>query len=157
LARRQAPELFRLAVAVVGQDGAADATQDALLRAWQELPRLRDPDAFGAWLRRILVNRCRDLVRARRGVRLLSLDDPTSPIIPPAGSDPAPATEQDADLQAALGRLTVDQRTLLALHYALDLPIREVARTLGVPDGTAKTRLNAALVALRRSLLEPDR
>jgi RNA polymerase sigma-70 factor (ECF subfamily) len=146
-----------LAVAVVGQDAAADATQDALLRAWQELPRLREPDALGAWLRRILVNRCRDIVRAHRGIRLLSLDDPASPITPPAGPDPTATIDRDADLDAALRALTVDQRTLLALHYALDLPIREVARTLGVPDGTAKTRLNAALVALRRCLSEADR
>jgi RNA polymerase sigma-70 factor (ECF subfamily) len=146
-----------LALAVAGQDAAADATQDALLRAWQELPRLRDPDSLGAWLRRILVNRCRDIVRARRGVRLLSLDDPASPITPPAGPDPAVTIDRHTDLEAALQRLTVDQRTVLALHYALDLPIREVARTLGVPDGTAKTRLNAALIAMRRCLSEADR
>jgi DNA-directed RNA polymerase specialized sigma24 family protein len=86
---------------------------------------------------------------------LLSIDDDPTGMLAPSRSDPAPGIDDAVDLQAALLQLTVDQRTLLALHYALDLSIREVARTLGVPEGTAKTRLNAALVALRRSLSEP--
>ncbi len=159
LAHPVGPELFRLAVAVIGREAATDVTQDALLRAWRELPALRDRDAFPAWTRRILVNRCRDLVRARHGVQVLSLDwagDAAGPgetrLMAP---DHAPAVVRSTDLRAALAGLSLDQRAIVALHYGLDLPIREVARTLGLPEGTAKSRMNAALVALRRTLLEP--
>lgn len=164
LARLVGPDLFRLAVAVMGREGATDAVQDALLRAWRELPTLRDADAFAAWARRILVNRCRDIVRARRGVHVLSLDlagegtgtGDGMPSDDPAVlvADVAVAAARSLDLRSAIAGLSVDQRTVLSLHYGLDLPIREVARTLGVPDGTAKSRMNAALVALRRTLGE---
>ena len=156
LAARVGPDLYRLAVAVIGPDGAADATQDALLRAWRELPALRDRDAFPAWTRRILVNRCRDIVRAQRGVRVLSLD--LAPAIADGASvyvDHAPGVDRSTDLRRAVARLNVDQRAVVALHYQLDLPIRDVARTLSIPDGTAKSRLNAALAALRRSMEDP--
>src|SRR5688572_25391381 len=74
LARLYGPELYRLAVAVIGAGAAPDVTQDALVRAWRELPRLRNRDAFLPWARRIVVNRCRDVVRAQRGVRVMSLE-----------------------------------------------------------------------------------
>jgi RNA polymerase sigma-70 factor (ECF subfamily) len=158
LVERHGPELYRLAVAMIGQAAAADVAQEAFLRAWRELPTLRDPDRFLAWTRRILVNRCRDVARAeRRGVRLLRLDalDETGHSL--TTPDPAPGIDRASDLQDAIARLSVDHRSVLALHYVLDLPIREVAATLGVPDGTAKSRLNAALAALRRAMTEGAR
>lgn len=155
LVDRHGPGLYRLAVAVIGQAAAADVAQDTFLRAWRELPTLRDPDRFLAWTRRILVNRCRDLARAeRRGVRLLRLEALDGTGHSPAAPDPAPGIDRSSDLQDAIAKLSVDHRSVLALHYVLDLPIREVAATLGVPVGTAKSRLNAALAALRRSLAE---
>ena len=161
LVERHGRELYRLAIAVIGIDGAADVTQDALIRAWRELPTLRDPDAFLAWTRRILVNRCRDVVRARSGVRIISLESAMKPDTGgsqdglPLVGDPAPELHQSADLRAAVERLRHDQREVIALHYAVGLPINEVARTLAIPDGTAKSRLNAALASLRRALAEP--
>lgn len=155
LVDRHGPELYRLAVAVIGPAAAGDVAQDAFLRAWRELPTLRDPDRFLAWTRRILVNRCRDVARAeRRGVRVLRLDALDEFGALPASPDPTPGIDRSSDLRDAIAKLSLDHRSILALHYALDLPIREVAATLGVPDGTAKSRLNAALVALRRSLTD---
>jgi RNA polymerase sigma-70 factor (ECF subfamily) len=69
--------------------------------------------------------------------------------------DPAPAIDQSADLEGALRGLGHDQRTVVGLHYALGLPISEIARTLAIPDGTVKSRLSAALTALRRELGGP--
>lgn len=157
LVERHGPELYRLAVAVIGVSGAADVTQEALLRAWRELPTLRDPDRFGPWARRILVNHCRDLARRdRRGVRFVPLDaaeaDGSATVTP----DPAPAIDRRSDLAASIATLSVDHRSILALHYVLDLPIREVAATLGIPDGTAKSRLSAALATLRQAISEVD-
>lgn len=150
--------LFRLAVAIVGPDEAADVTQDALLRAWRELPRLREPERFEAWLRRILVNRCRDVGRARaRRVRIVV--DPGGDRADPQSIAPDASVTLDAtaDLDAALARLTVDQRMVIALHYAADLSLAETAATLGLPAGTVKSRLNAALARLRAELAGGDR
>jgi RNA polymerase sigma-70 factor, ECF subfamily len=152
------PWLHRLSTAIVGSADAADATQDALLLAWHRLPSLRRPERFEAWLRRILVNRCRDIGRARgRRVTEIHVEADIESREPETEADHRPGSERSADLAAALSRLSIDQRTVLALHYAADLSLREVAATLGIPNGTAKSRLNAALVELRRQLGEVER
>jgi RNA polymerase sigma-70 factor (ECF subfamily) len=151
LVDRHAPKLYRLAVAVIGPALAPDATQDALVRAWRELPGLREPAAFEAWLDRILVNRCRDLARAdRRRVRLITVDELDG--AHPSSADPAARVDRSIDLDRALARLSVDQRAVLALVYFAGLPIREAAGVLGIPDGTARSRLHAGLEALRKEL-----
>ena len=147
---RHAVAIHRLAVAIVGPDEAADVTQDVLVLAWQRLPQLRDPANEAAWLRRIVVNRCLDRGRAAsRRVRTIPMlgDDTQHPAaLPPAtpGFDPA--------IETALRGLPIDQRAVIALHYALDLSIAEVAAALKVPVGTAKSRLAAGLQQLRRDL-----
>ncbi|HET7028253.1 MAG TPA: RNA polymerase sigma factor [Candidatus Limnocylindrales bacterium] len=157
LAEQHAAELYRVAVVIVGPDDAADATQDALLSAWRELPRLRDPDRFGAWLRRILVNGCRDRLRtARRSVReirVVPIDDQLAIAAP----DQHGRVETGAALGPAVARLVADHRAVVALHYAADLSIREVAEALDIPVGTAKSRLAAALTALRAEIGEEER
>ena len=125
-------------------------TQDVFLRAWTELPRLRDADRFEAWLRRILVNRCRDVGRSRG--RALAVLSPSPAPVQGSVADGTGQLDDSADLSAALARLTVDQRAVLALHYAADLTLPGVAAALGVPVGTAKSRLNAALARLRVEL-----
>jgi RNA polymerase sigma-70 factor (ECF subfamily) len=147
--------VHRLAVVIVGSEEAADVTQDVLLRAWRELPRLRDDRRFEAWLRRILVNRCRDLGRAQ-GRRVVEIElDPAVPGAAPS-ADRLGAADRAVDLDAALARLSVDQRAVIALHFAADLTLGEVAATLGVPIGTVKSRLNAALIHLRAELGRDD-
>ncbi len=147
---RHAVALHRLAVAIVGPDEAADVTQDVLVLAWQRLPQLRDPASEAAWLRRIVVNRCLDRGRAAsRRVRTIPMlgDDTQHPAAPPSatpGFDPA--------IETALRGLPIDQRAVIALHYAVDLSIAEVAAALKVPVGTAKSRLAAGLQQLRRDL-----
>jgi RNA polymerase sigma-70 factor (ECF subfamily) len=128
---------------------ARDAVQDALVRAWRDLPGLRDPDRFEAWLHRLLVRACYDeLRRARRRpieVELTPIDHPTV-------ADGAGAMVGRDEMERAFRRLDVDQRAVVALHYYLDLPLPEVAQALGVPLGTAKSRLHRGLASLRRSL-----
>jgi RNA polymerase sigma-70 factor (ECF subfamily) len=142
-----------LAASIVGADDAADATQEALLSAWRELPKLRDVERFEPWLRRILVNRCRKFLRGRtRRIVPVRLDrtlghDPIDPA-PPVD---ARIAEQSA-LDAVFEQLSPDQRALLSLHYTLDLSIRESAEALGIHNGTAKSRLNKALATLRAAL-----
>lgn len=149
---RHGQAIHRLAVAIVGPDDAADVTQEVLILAWQRLPQLRDPSREAAWLRRVVVNRCLDRGRASsRRVRTIPMADgdaglghPIAPAPDAVGFDPA--------IDAAIRRLPIEQRAVIALHYAADLSIVHVADALKVPIGTAKSRLAAALERLRRDL-----
>ena len=139
---------------MAGPARADDVTQDAFVRAWQELPRLRDHDRFVPWLRRILVNRARDDQRAeRRRPRVTDLGPAESIAERGFGrDDPALRIDRRTDLHAALAGLSLEQRAVVGLHYLADLTLPDVAATLGIPVGTAKSRLNAGLAALRRQL-----
>lgn len=152
LVERRVSSTFRLASAILGDSlEAEDATQEAFLSAWRNLPRLRDAERFDAWFGRIVVNACRMSLRRRSGVVVLSVDatDPTPD--PAAESAFAGVAGSDA-LQRAIDRLTVDQRTILALHHLEERPVAEIATTLGVPVGTAKWRLHEARRALERAM-----
>lgn len=154
LVDRHGSDAYRLATAILGPADAHDATQDALLSAWRQLPRLRQPDRFLPWLRRITVNRCRDLLRqSGRRLQPLSLDvEEALPEIPDRGADFRVTIEHREVLDRAFEALTADQRSVVALHYTADLSIRDAARVLRIPTGTAKSRLNSALRTLRAAL-----
>lgn len=146
--------MTRTAMAILGrEDEARDAVQDALLTAWRELAALRDPGAFDAWLTRILVNRCRRGLR-RIGLRrvreipvhaLRDADEPRS-------DDPSVSVDGRRALERAFDRLSVEDRTLLVLHHLDGRSVASIAEVLGVPAGTAKSRLFAARRALDRAL-----
>jgi RNA polymerase sigma-70 factor (ECF subfamily) len=157
LVEQHASAIFRLAAAIVGEASAPDVTQETFVKAWSELPSLRDPDAFEAWLRRICVNRARNWLRTQRRRPVASSLDATAMRV--AGPrDFRGAVEARALLAPAFERLTPDQRAVLALHYSLGYSIAESADALGVPQGTAKSRLNAALAALRDAVgVTPER
>ena len=127
-------------------DLAQDAVQDALIRAWRDLPGLRDPDRFDAWLHRLTVNACLDLLRRRRR-RPIEVE--LSPIDDLDAADHATAFDQHELLDAALRRLDPSHRAVVALHYLLGMPLPDVAVSLGIPYGTAKSRLHYALVTMR--------
>jgi RNA polymerase sigma-70 factor (ECF subfamily) len=131
-------------------DLAKDAVQEALFRAWRELPTLRDPDRFQPWLRRTLVRCCFGEGRKRRRIRveveLASIAEPRAP-----GDAPTWVVERDA-LERAFDRLAPEARALIVLHHYLDLPLPEVAATLEIPLGTAKSRLHRATRELRAAL-----
>jgi RNA polymerase sigma-70 factor (ECF subfamily) len=131
------------------RDLAEDATQQALLTAWQDLPQLRDPTRFEAWSYRLLVRACyTEGRRARRwapNLRLLPTDDPTT------DDDLSSIADRD-QLERGFRRLTIDHRTVVVLHHYLDLPLDRVADILGIPVGTAHSRLHHAMRALRAAL-----
>jgi RNA polymerase sigma-70 factor, ECF subfamily len=142
---------FRIARAILGDDSdARDATQDAYVSAWRDLPRLRNHDTFEAWLRRILVNACRAKLRGRRRVREISLDPRIDRRVPgPSLADSVGDTDL---LSRAFDRLDADKRTILVLHYLNHEPVTSIATALRVPVGTAKWRLSEARAALQRAL-----
>jgi RNA polymerase sigma-70 factor (ECF subfamily) len=134
---------------------ARDAVQDAFIRAWRDLPGLRDPDRFDAWLHRLMVNSCLDLVRRRRR-RVIEVE--LTPIDMPSASDMAGDFADRDMLDAALRRLDPGHRAVVVLHYFLGMPLPEVAASIGIPLGTAKSRLHYALAAMRTTVLaEPIR
>lgn len=155
LVERWMPEVYRLAVAIVGPDDARDVTQDALVAAWRELPTLREAARFDSWLRSIVLNRARNALRSRRRRPTVSLIDGYAGESAEARVDePAATTNARLDIEAALGVLSAEQREVVVLHYLIDLPLREVAVVLGLREGTAKSRLHAALRALRAGMAD---
>jgi len=131
---------------------ARDAVQDALIRAWRDLPGLRDPDRFDAWIHRLLVNACLDLVR-RRKRRVIEVE--LTPIHFAAEHDSTAALADRQVLDDALARLDPNHRAVVALHYLLGMPLPDVAASLGIPLGTAKSRLHYALAAMRTTVAGP--
>lgn len=128
---------------------AKDAVQEALARAWRDLPGLRDPDRFEAWLQRLLVRACIDELRhARRHAIEVELTDLHHPVVADSALDLA---DRDA-LERGFRRLDPEQRAVLVLFYYLGLPLADAARALGMPEGTAKSRLFRAREALRAAL-----
>ena len=128
---------------------AEDALQSALLTAWRQLPTLRDPDRFEPWVRRLLVHACYAEARRRRtwaaNVRVLPVDGPAAPDMLVSVAD------RDA-LDRAFRRLTIEQRAVFVLHHHVGLQLVEIAETLGVPAGTARSRLHYATRALRAAV-----
>jgi len=128
---------------------AQDATQQALLGAWRDLPNLRESDSFDAWLRRLVVNACYTEARGERRhtarVRIMSLDTPTDP-------DVARSVAARDELEQAFSRLTPEHRAVVVLHHHLGYPLTEIAAGLGIPVGTARSRLHYAVRQLRSAL-----
>jgi len=130
-------------------DLAEDATQQALLTIWQDLPQLRDPVRFEAWSYRLLVRACYAEGRKQRrwapNLRLLPAD------LPVADEGLSSAVDRD-QLERGFRRLSIDHRTVVVLHHYLDLPLDRVAEILGIPTGTAHSRLHHAMRAMRAAL-----
>jgi RNA polymerase sigma-70 factor (ECF subfamily) len=149
--------VYRTSLAIVGNEAdAADATQDAFVAAWKQIRSLKDPARLEAWLGRITINAARMVVRARsrRSVReIRGLDTVTmSAAAAPIATGFSPAERDGLALAAALDRLDPDKRAILALHYLEGKGIPDIAATLGIPGGTAKSRLFNARKALQAAL-----
>jgi len=132
---------------------AEDATQDALVRAWRDLPSLRDVERFDAWLYRLVVRACADVGRDRRRWRTEMIVLPKEPSEPDRTSELADRDQ----LERGLRRLTNAQRTILVLSFHLGLSPSETADALAIPVGTAKSRLHYAIEALRAALAADER
>ncbi len=160
-ARRGDHEAFEVLAAAAGDrlyavarlilrssDLAEDAVQEALVRAWQQLPSLRDPDRFDAWLYRLVVNACADQGRQLRRwpqqVRPLQFDGAV-------GDHTGSIADRD-QLERAFTRLKPEQRAVVVLHHHIGFSAAEIARILGIPEGTARSRLHYATEAMRAAL-----
>ncbi|HJT64550.1 MAG TPA: sigma-70 family RNA polymerase sigma factor [Candidatus Limnocylindria bacterium] len=129
-------------------DLAEDATQQALLTIWRDLPQLRDPARFEAWSYRLLVRACYAEARRNRswqpGLRLVDTDTPMA--------DSSASVADRDQLERGFRRLSIDHRAVVVLHHYLDFTLDEVADALGVPVGTVRSRLHYAMRGLRAAL-----
>jgi RNA polymerase sigma-70 factor (ECF subfamily) len=155
LARTHGDRLMAIAHRILRDVGRAeDAVQQALVIAWRELPRLRDPDRFDAWIERLLVNasyaEARRWRRWNANIRVLPADGP-------AGPDEALSLEDRDRLERGFRRLPPDQRAILVLTHYLGLAPTEIAERLGIPVGTARSRLHYAHRAMRAAIEADER
>ena len=148
LAEARSLRLLRTATVILGNEADAfEAAQDALVAVWINLPSLRDPDRFDAWLNRTLVNKCRDAARKRGRVREIALDADQITV-----ADTTEDRLEQLAILAAFDRLPVEQRHLLVMHHIDRISVEEIGLQLAVPVGTAKSRLWTARKALERAL-----
>jgi len=132
-------------------DRAQDAVQDALVQAWRHVRALREPDAWDAWLHRLVVRACYRFARQTRRRSLIELQvtpDPSSSDV----SDFSLSIAERDRIGRLLGRLPIDQRAVMVMHFYLDLPLPQAAEILDIPVGTAKSRLHRGLEALRAQM-----
>jgi RNA polymerase sigma-70 factor (ECF subfamily) len=129
-------------------DLAEDAVQEALVRCWRDLPKLRDVEHFEAWLHRILMRTAADEFGRRRrhqtNIRQLSGE--------PSLADAATRLADRDQLERAFRRLSIEHRAVVVLRHYAGLSLPDAARALGIPAGTAKSRYHYAMAALRASL-----
>ena len=149
IAMQVVDRLYRIARLVLRDaERAEDAAQEALVRCWRDLPALRDVERFDAWLNRLLMRAINDefrsVRRARAAVSLLQLE--------PATRDTTEEVVIREQLDRGFRRLSVEHREVLVLRLYLGLSLEETATTLGIPAGTAKSRLHYATAAMRDAL-----
>lgn len=155
LARLSGDRLYAVAVRVTRDpQRAEDALQQALIAAWTELPRLRDPERFEAWTYRLVVRfavqEARGDRHARREMFALSEHEPS----PDDASADVALRDQ---LERGAQRLTPEQRAVIVLHFYAGLSLAEIADVIGVPLGTVGSRLHYAKRVLRAALEADDR
>jgi len=143
---------YRLARAILGEQAEAeDVAQEACLTAWRKAGSIRDVERFDAWFDRIVVNLCRDQIRRRGRVRDVS--PAWHGVVEGPG---ASASSSDLDIDRALDALDVDHRVVVLLRYWQDRTVDDIARRLGIPAGTVKSRLHVALQRIRTNLEASD-
>jgi len=155
LARSHGDRLMAIAQRILRDVGRAeDAVQQTLVIAWRELPGLRDPDRFDAWIQRLLVNSSYAEARRSRdwnaNVRILPIDGP-------AGPDETLSLEVHDRIERGFRRLAPDQRAILVFTHYLGLTPTEIAERLGIPVGTANSRLHYAHRAMRAAIEADER
>ena len=150
LVRTRGDRLFGLAQRILRDvDRTEDAVQEALVIAWRDLPGLRDPDRFDAWLHRLVVRSClHEAVRERRLIANLRV---LPPDLPAGGDDFLSVADRD-QLERGFRRLDPQQRAILALRHYAGYEPAEIAEILGIPAGTARSRLHHAHRAMRAAL-----
>lgn len=154
LVRYRGNRLFAIAHRILrdvdlAEDALEDALQDALVIAWRDLPGLRDPDRFDAWIHRLLTNIC---IAAATRERRRTVDLRIVPIEGPVAPDEYVSVADRDQLDRGFRRLAPNERAVLVLHHYVGYAPSEIAELLGVPAGTIRSRLHHAHRAMRAAL-----
>lgn len=169
LIERHQTRVYRMCLRITGnEEAAAEATQDALLRAVRAISTFDDRSQFSTWITRIAINACYSRARSEKLRRHASLDSPIPGFsagseapsslgnsLPAGEQTPALRVQQSEDrarVLAALALLDVEARTILLLRDGHDLEYDQIAEMLGIAIGTVKSRLFRARVALREAM-----
>jgi RNA polymerase sigma-70 factor (ECF subfamily) len=158
LADRHLDSAYRVAAVILGDRvEAEDAVHDAAVAAWRSFGSLRELDRFEPWFGRIVVNGCRDRLRARARHRVVDLGRELTEREHPHVADASEAAAVRDAVSRALDALDPDHRVVVALRFHADLTVPVIAQTLGIPEGTVKSRLHHALGRLRAAMEEAER
>jgi RNA polymerase sigma-70 factor (ECF subfamily) len=159
LVRRYQDVAMRTAYLVAPEADAADAVQDAFVKAYAALSRFRDGAPIRPWLLRIVANEARNRRRSadrRAGLALRAAVASPRDDVAPSPESAVLAGEARVQLLAALARLRDEEREVIGARYFLDLSEAETAEALSIPAGTVKSRTSRALVHLRTALAAVD-
>ena len=155
-------QTFRQVFLVTGdRDCAAEATQEAFLRAFERFDTLREPEKFSVWVGSIAINSARDIFRRRRreipsDAEMLEAVDQLETASDP--EDRICGLEQVQILREAVSKLPLDSRAVVVMYYLQEQGVADIARTLGIPEGTVKSRLYHARSLLRQLVeMDPER
>jgi RNA polymerase sigma-70 factor (ECF subfamily) len=150
LVHQVSDSLYAVAYRILRDHGRAeDALQNALVLGWRRIPKLRETDRFEAWIHRILVHACYD---ESNRARSWSANVQMLPSLESSTPDHARAHADRDELERAFRHLTVEQRAVFVLHHYVGLPLVEIAELLGIPAGTARSRLHYSILGLREAL-----
>ena len=153
--------VYRVALRLLGNDDAQDASQEVWVRVWRNIRGFRGESAFSTWLYRITVNTCLSIQQkqSRRDERELGDEVPYISEPPGGDADPEAVTlnaERREEIQDALQHVRADHRAALVLRHMEGLSYAEIAEVLRVPDGTAKGWVSRGRAAMLVVLSEKD-
>jgi RNA polymerase sigma-70 factor (ECF subfamily) len=162
LVRSHSSLVYRVALRMLGDADAQDASQEVWIRIWRNMQSFRGESAFSTWLYRITMNTCLSARQkeARRGEREYSGDE--MPYLPePLGGDADPeaaalSAERRDEIEAALSHVRAEHRAALVLRHMEGLSYAEIAQVLEVPDGTAKGWVSRGRAAMLIALAEEN-
>ncbi|WP_145039125.1 sigma-70 family RNA polymerase sigma factor [Paenibacillus sp. Y412MC10] len=124
------------------EEDCADAVQETIVKSFAAMPSLKEPAFFKTWLSRILIHECLQLLRSQQRLRTVELAN--------GGADALPY--EAIELNEAVTHLEDDLRRVIQLHYYRDIPINHIAKMIGIPEGTVKSRLHRARAILAERL-----
>jgi RNA polymerase sigma-70 factor (ECF subfamily) len=162
LVRDNSSLVYRVALRMLGEESAQDASQEVWIRVWRNIRGFRGESAFSTWLYRITMNTCLSLRQreSRREEREYGGDEmPYLPEPPGGDADPESAAlsaERREEIQAALAHVRAEHRAALVLRHMEGLSYAEIAEVLEVPDGTAKGWVSRGRAAMLVALAEED-
>lgn len=129
--------LYNISIAILNNvDDAGDALSETIIKAYQKLDTLRNPEYFRTWLTRILINECKKLLKTRR--KVVSIEEMKENL---KEKEDALQKETILDLRKAICSLEPKMKTVIVLHYYNELKLEEIAEILEIPVGTIKSRL----------------